>query len=77
MYSTFNISRGEVIDILTGATRSRILGDRAENVETAIKYGTFALRGIEKIPMAKATTNMGTYSCTTFSWFGLVWFGLV
>jgi hypothetical protein len=63
----FNISRGEVIGILANATRSRILGDHAENVETAIKYGTLALRGIEKIQMGKkGSTIVGTYFFVLF-----------
>jgi hypothetical protein len=55
------ISRGAVINILANAYRLRVVGDRAENIETSIKHGMTALRGMEELPFLKPKTSFSTY----------------
>jgi hypothetical protein len=56
------ISRVAMISCLTNSYRVRVVGDRAENIETSIKHGMTAIRGMEVIPFLKPTTNLSTYS---------------
>jgi sorbitol-specific phosphotransferase system component IIA len=55
------ISRGVMINCLTNAYIIRAVGDRAENIEAAIKHGTEAFRGMEELPFLKTTTMYSTY----------------
>jgi hypothetical protein len=50
-----------MIDCLANAYKCRIVGDRAENVETAIKHGMTALRGMDEIAALNPTTMFSTY----------------
>jgi hypothetical protein len=49
-----------MIDCLANAYRVRRVGDRAENIETAIKHGMTAFRRMEEIPLLKANTIYST-----------------
>jgi hypothetical protein len=50
-----------MIDCLAKAYSVRVVGDHAENVETAIKHGTTALRGMEAIALIRPTMVFSTY----------------
>jgi hypothetical protein len=50
-----------MINCLAKVYRIRVVGDRAENVETAIKHGMTAVRGMDEIPLLKSTTSLSTY----------------
>jgi hypothetical protein len=50
-----------MIDGLASAYMVRSVGDHAENIETAIKHGMRALRGMEEIAALKPTTMFSTY----------------
>jgi hypothetical protein len=50
-----------MISNLANSYRLRIVGDHAENIETAIKHGMTALRGMDEIPFLKPTTILSTY----------------
>jgi hypothetical protein len=49
-----------MIDGLANAYRYRVVGDHAENVETVIKHGMTALRGMDEIPAFKLNTIYST-----------------
>jgi hypothetical protein len=50
-----------MVDCLSNAYRVRVVGDRAENVETAIKHGMTALRGMDEFPLVGPNTIFSTY----------------
>jgi hypothetical protein len=50
-----------MIDCLANTYRVRVVGDRAENRNLAIKHGMTALRRMDEIPSLKPTTMFSTY----------------